>query len=169
MKKRTRAELRNMTMKDIAKAIRQELKLLFPNCKFSVTKELYAGGASINIALMKSDIRVIRYMDEIPIVALDWLVKSGRYTYEQIERMQDETHHQLNTYTLLEKWDKNKWCNGVFLTKEGHNMLQTVVRVAEQYNWNNSDPMTDYFDVNFYLHVDLGKWDKPFIDGGELK
>ncbi|MDD4436502.1 MAG: hypothetical protein PHS04_00490 [Tissierellia bacterium] len=29
-------------------------------------------------------------------------------------------------------------------------------------NWNNSDIMTDYFDVGWYVEVNIGKWDKPY-------
>ena len=27
-------------------------------------------------------------------------------------------------------------------------------------NHDNSDPMTDYFDVGWYISVNLGRWDK---------
>lgn len=29
-------------------------------------------------------------------------------------------------------------------------------------NWNNSDIMTDYFDVGWYVEVNIGKWNKPY-------
>ena len=72
-------------------------------------------------------------------------------------------HHQLNNYTLLGDYNTLDWCNGVFLTERGHNMLKKVVEITNQYNWNNSDSQIDYFDVNFYLHLSIGRWDKPFI------
>jgi hypothetical protein len=28
--------------------------------------------------------------------------------------------------------------------------------------YNNSDAMTDYFDCAYYIHVNIGKWNKPF-------
>jgi hypothetical protein len=30
-------------------------------------------------------------------------------------------------------------------------------------NYDNSDIQTDYFDVGHYVDVQIGKWDKPFI------
>lgn len=30
-------------------------------------------------------------------------------------------------------------------------------------NWDNSDIMTDYFDVGWYVKINIGKWDKPYI------
>jgi hypothetical protein len=29
-------------------------------------------------------------------------------------------------------------------------------------NHDNSDPMTDYFDVGWYIDINVGRWDKPF-------
>ena len=30
-------------------------------------------------------------------------------------------------------------------------------------NHDNSEPQTDYFDVGWYVDVNIGKWDKPYI------
>ena len=30
-------------------------------------------------------------------------------------------------------------------------------------NWNNSDVMTDYFDVGWYTDINIGQWDKPYV------
>ena len=30
-------------------------------------------------------------------------------------------------------------------------------------NYNNSDIMTDYFDVGHYISLEIGRWDKPYI------
>ena len=30
-------------------------------------------------------------------------------------------------------------------------------------NHNNSDLMTDYFDVGWYLDINVGQWDKPYV------
>ena len=29
-------------------------------------------------------------------------------------------------------------------------------------NHNNSDISTDYFDVGWYIDINIGKWDKPY-------
>jgi hypothetical protein len=29
-------------------------------------------------------------------------------------------------------------------------------------NHNNSDIQTDYFDVGFYVNINIGKWDRPY-------
>ena len=30
-------------------------------------------------------------------------------------------------------------------------------------NWDKSDSMSDYFDVGWYITINIGKWDKPYI------
>ena len=87
--------------------------------------------------------------------------ENRNYNREQIKINQENKYHQLNKYTLLENYNKN-WCNGVFLTEEGHNLLKEAVKIAEQYNYDNSDSMTDYYDVNFGFNIWIGKWNKEF-------
>jgi len=29
--------------------------------------------------------------------------------------------------------------------------------------YDNSDAMTDYFDTAYYVHLDIGQWNKPFV------
>ncbi len=42
----------------------------------------------------------------------------------------------------------------------------TLIKIRECMNLgnhNNSDIMTDYFDVGWYLSINIGKFDKPYI------
>jgi len=41
--------------------------------------------------------------------------------------------------------------------------LQEVIPVMNRGNHDRSDISTDYFDVGWYVNVNIGKWDKPFI------
>ena len=157
----TKQEKYTMDLKDIAKIVKQKLKDKYPKCVFSVTIERYSMGQSLHISLMKSNIKVIQDFDKIPDIALSYY-ENQRYTKQQIEDTQKSMYHQLNQYTLLEEYDNQKWCNGVFLTKEGHHLLQDAVKMTSHYNYDDSDSMVDYFDVNFYLHINIGKWNKPY-------
>lgn len=40
--------------------------------------------------------------------------------------------------------------------------LAEVIPVMNRGNHDNSDIMTDYFDVGWYVDVNIGKWDKPY-------
>jgi hypothetical protein len=41
--------------------------------------------------------------------------------------------------------------------------LGEIIQIANKHNWDNSRPEIDYFDVNYYLTVKIGSYDKPFI------
>lgn len=36
--------------------------------------------------------------------------------------------------------------------------------VEGQQNWDKSDIMTDYFDVGWYVDLNIGSWNRPFLD-----
>lgn len=40
--------------------------------------------------------------------------------------------------------------------------LSEVIPAMNRGNHDNSDIMTDYFDVGWYIDVNVGKWDKPY-------
>ena len=48
-------------------------------------------------------------------------------------------------------------------TKEAREIMEDIELFANSYNYDHSDIYTDYFDRNFYLWLEIGKWDKPFI------
>lgn len=41
--------------------------------------------------------------------------------------------------------------------------LKEVFAVMNKGNHDNSDIQTDYFDVGWYVDVNIGQWDKPYI------
>ena len=42
------------------------------------------------------------------------------------------------------------------------NFLNEVLDAMNTGNHDNSDIQTDYFDVGFYIDVNIGAWDKPY-------
>ena len=160
MKQLSKSEKINLSTTEIAKSIREQLKEEFPNCKFSITRQYFSMGSSITVCLMKSNFKVIRDFSELSKNAISNL--GFGYTDEDIQQRQQENYHQLNPYTLREEYNPDLWCNGVFLTKEGHNLLKRVVGIVDYFNYDESDAMTDYSCVNFYSHLEIGKWNKPY-------
>jgi hypothetical protein len=147
---------------EIARRIRQQLKKEFPRCKFSVTSKYYSMGSSISINWMTWNTDPILPFEKIPEIAFLHL-ENHNYTKDQIKEMQQgEKYHQLNPYTLREEYKSDYWCNGVFLTEKAHRILQRVMAIVDQYNFDKSDSSTDYYFVNFSLNISIGKWDKPF-------
>ena len=152
----TVSEKISLGKKEIARRIRQELKQ-FAGCKFSVINK----DGSINISLMKANFKVIKDFKDIPEQAISQ-ASERQYTSEGIKANQEKKYHQLNQYTLKQDFNELSWCNGVFLTLAGHELFRKITAIADYYNYDNSDISTDYFDTNFYLHLSIGQWDKPF-------
>lgn len=153
----------NYSTTSISKIARQALKKEFPNCKFNITTEYYSGGSSITLSLMKADFKVVKDVKDIPEEAFERLERLGRYTKDQVIIQQTKLYHQLNQYHFNKEYDAIDWNNGVFLTEQAHKVLNRAVQIIQHYNWDHSDIQSDYFDVHFYLHVQIGKYDRPFV------
>ena len=127
-------------IKDIAKAVREYVKKKYPNCKFSVTTDRFAGGQSMTVSLKEADFNPL--IDESL-----WSVSSDGNKYFSVNQ-----YH-------FEKSDK--------LTPEAISVLKDVRDFYNQYNYNHSDPQTDYFNTRFYETLTIGQWDKGFIQVGK--
>ena len=46
--------------------------------------------------------------------------------------------------------------------KEAQEFLFELKNAMNVGNHDNSDPYTDYFDVGFYIDINIGKYDKPY-------
>lgn len=142
----------NTDINQIAKNTREQLKKEFPNCKFSVTIHKYSGGRTMTIALMSGD----------------------------FEALKDEGEAQLNRFTLMQYTSEqrsgnqiinNEWveipagyalCNGALLTTKAYDVMKRAAEIGNADNWDHSDSMIDYFDVNYYLDINIGKWNKNY-------
>ena len=148
---------RDLGIKEIANLVRQHLKKTFPRCKFSVTIERYSMGQSMNIHLMTAPFPAI--------------IKKGSFIYGDFKSMEDqgfefEQYSQLNEYQFKDSYEDcypiPGWNNGAQLTEEAWEVLKAVTQFAKGYNFDDSDSMVDYFHTNFHLHMEVGKWNKPF-------
>jgi len=61
------------------------------------------------------------------------------------------TYLQVNPY----------WCHEHF-GGTCRDFLKGLVARMNKGNHDNSDPMTDYFDVGWYVDINIGHWDKPY-------
>lgn len=62
-------------------------------------------------------------------------------------------HHSINHYHI--KTEKG-------LTDRAREVMTNVRNFVMSYNYDDSDPMTDYFNTNFYLTLAIGKWSNPY-------
>lgn len=123
---------RGLDVKDIAKFIRKDLKKEFgKGNKFSVRTSRFSGGQAIDI-----------YIKE----ATDDLT----YTYEELYQRNNLEKLQWDNPDLY-KYLNELYQNSKFVRDE---VKDTIKSIANKYNYNESDPYTDYYDVGFYLHVE---------------
>lgn len=78
---------------------------------------------------------------------IDFFADSGD-CYEQGKRF---GHIQVNTYWYRDHFDGK--------SKE---FLSEVIPAMNIGNHDNSDIQTDYFDVGWYINVNVGQWNKPY-------
>lgn len=46
---------------------------------------------------------------------------------------------------------------------DAKNFLGEVIDAMMVGNHNNSDSQSDYFDIGWYISINIGQWDKPYI------
>jgi hypothetical protein len=120
---------------DIAKAVREFVKTKYPKSKFSVTTEKYSGGRSLSVTLMSAPFNPI--VDD-----KFWSVSTDNKKYYSINQFYIETSEALSS--------------------EAKKVFSEIREFYNQFNYNNSDPQTDYFSVGFYETLAIGRWDKGF-------
>ena len=128
---------------DDVKHIRNTLKKELPQFKFSVVRDHHS---SVTIALMKGPaFKDYEYFD--------------RYTHETKIGTLNEDHHQINQYHLESFYGKE---NAKVLDKIHSIALTAPAKYGGKVWYNNSDAMIDYFDTAYYVHIEVGKWNKQY-------
>jgi len=59
--------------------------------------------------------------------------------------------------------DVNVYWYQEHFTGKALDCLKELIEVLNTGNYDKSDAMTDYFNVGFYVDVNIGTWDKPYI------
>jgi hypothetical protein len=140
-------------LKQIAKEVREQLKTEFPNCKFSVRTEYASMCQELKVKLVKANFRVFKTEAEIR----EHFRTEGWGQYDErdminLTRDVERGYSQVNEYYI----DRSP-----IYTDESKEVLKRVREISNTDNWDNSDPQTDYFDVNYYFFLTVGDWDKP--------
>lgn len=47
-------------------------------------------------------------------------------------------------------------------------LFKDICVFVQSHNFDYSDIQTDYFRTNFYLNLAVGKWNKPFVQKGDM-
>ena len=84
-------------------------------------------------------------------------IKSGAIDFNKSSNA-DDYNRQVNVYWIDEHW-----------TGKAKEFLTKAKALLNTGNYDNSDIMTDYFDVGWYVDINLGKWDQPYVYTPEAK
>jgi len=140
-----------LSTKEIAKRVREYCKKFKP-WKFSVTSD----PTQITVRLTAGPREAIKEM--------------GYYNKRtgEFEKHENKNYSQLNHFTFMRNGYHTEtnvpdgYNNGAILTEEVWEMFCDILNYLNSYHFDDSDPMIDYFDTNFYINMEIGKWDKPF-------
>ena len=125
--------------KETMKAIRQELKVLFPTIKFSVRMRDYT---CVCVDLLEGDIDVTKHLTDQGLRAYG----EDRRDYLSINEFWIDEHFESKAKKLF---------NGILKTIYKH--------VGGHYNANANDMSADYPAWNYHIYLHVGQWDKPYI------
>lgn len=81
----------------------------------------------------------------------DYNLTVGEKYNDNIGYQKPTTYIQVNTY-----WYKDHFSG------EAYHFLSEVIPAMNAGNHDNSDIQVDYFDVGWYIDVNVGKWNKPY-------
>jgi hypothetical protein len=131
-----------ITANEVA-AIRTGLKARFPQFKFGARKG--SGSLSVDVTIKQGPVDFIKnYNDTVSQRPGDF--RGGA---------EAERYLQINQYWFQEHFSGE--------AKEVIAEVLRVIKTAPDRKWyDKSDAMTDYFDTAFYIHLQVGEWNKPY-------
>lgn len=133
------------SLKDIARLVRNELKIKYPKCKISVTTEYYSGGQSLHVRF----------------VSMPFKVYSIGYINFNISNPGSNIWSDYYMNYLYDNKYKHEWERAMY-TDEYWSMKKDVINIVDAFNYDDSDGQIDYFSVNFYTHINLD-WKQGFM------
>jgi len=98
-------------------------------------------------------------------------VKSGKIDFVEnfIETDSKVLHGRKMSQDQIDHIRKNQsvdvnpyWYHEHFSGK-AKDFLKEVLAAMNKGNHNNSDAITDYFDVGWYVDVNIGRWNQPYV------
>lgn len=157
---------------ELSKAIRDELKRR--GATGCTVRNRYHDAYTVTIKATAEDFASVEEMKErytqsafyCDLARNNGLYMNGRYIYESDYEAADEagkdalhTEYVIYSAKRLSNVNWHHFDREYYweFTEAFYNKVQAVIRIANQWNYDNSDIMTDYFDVGYYLDIDIKK------------
>lgn len=162
---------------DLAKAIREDLKKRgATGCTVRAGKATYTTTIRITVKATAEDFASLEEAKErytfsqfsCDIECNNGLYIGDRWLYiaefsTMCEEEKEQAYYSYLDYTIrkLDSFSGGyTWSNRAHyweLTTAFYEKLSAIYKIANQWNYNNSDIMSDYFDVGYYLDIDIKK------------
>lgn len=144
---------KTLQTKDIAAIVRAHCKKRWPGVKFSVT----SNHSHIDIAILAGPFSPWADINA-PELAQEIAFRKAENRFFDPEEIIRRGNVQVNHYGINEN---------ILLSKTAKAILSDVCDLTQSYNYDNSDISTDYFDTRFYLSLEIGRFDRPFVQTGD--
>ena len=82
----------------------------------------------------------------------------GNYKETQVGRVSQFVREQQDIKCI----DVNPYWYHEHFSGRAKEFLGEVIAAMNDGNWDKSDIQTDYFNVGWYIDVNIGKWNKPY-------
>lgn len=131
--------------KDTVTKVREGLKEL--NKEYGMkTSVSGSNSSSLNVRIISGKIDLIQnYIDTVG-------AANVMRDYEEVVKyMQRNRHIQVNHY----------WLDATYSGK-ALEYLEKVKAIMSVDHWDKSDIQSDYFHCAYYMHINIGAWDKPY-------
>ena len=97
--------------------------------------------------------------------ALDFIGAANKHNQQYAERTGQKAYEVTNYYGV-NPYHEVSHMNNIGETKIANFFKELIAAMngkgSSVANHDNSDIMTDYFDVGWYLDINVGKWNKPY-------
>ena len=94
--------------------------------------------------------------------ALDLIGDANIHNKEYAERTGNQCY-EVKDYLQVNPYYAEEWSTCKKIASFYKELLAAMHGVGSGFaNHNNSDIMTDYFDVGWYVDINVGDWDKPY-------
>ena len=124
----------------------------------AVAKKYGFGGRDITVGVRHGSTLVVNIFKG----PLDFLGAAQRVN-DEYARMRDQDPYPVGTYLQVHHtWAEDN------MRKAGETVIadfykELIEAIMSTGYYNNSDAMIDYFDHDFYIDINVGKWDRPYV------
>lgn len=168
-----------MTNQELKKVLVERIKAVLPKgwkASYSMSYAGYSKVFTMTISSMTEesikDFKYTQEEEEKRIEELKRSLESKGYQGKDLEErlywatksMLVEGHHpceNLYVQTNLRVASNSLDVSEIFNMERAQEVIDNIVKAINSENYDNSDGMSDYYDVGYYVHLNFGKWDKP--------